>query len=326
MQRNNINFTTPASDKKKISITIGKCIYSSDNSKIYQGKANNETSETLAIKSLSYNTDINIYLCEREIDILKTIANADLSYLIKISAYYTELKIDYIDDDEVRMGHCYIAMPFFEKGTLDDWLTRITPEQQFKITIGTLTGIKHMHQLGIIHRDLKPENILLDDNMEPVISDFGSSAFEESAVLNDVRGTDLFMSPQVLLAYFRNMDYTQSKADDMYSFSVLCWCIYAQNQSPFIRNFYSYLDDQNAVDDLIKHIVDGTKRDNIPNACPPSVAELIHEGWDNNPKNRPTAEIALSRIGSNGLFASSSTGVPIINITDENNITSTYHG
>jgi serine/threonine protein kinase len=321
MQRN-ITIITPQNTKRDI--ILGKLIYSGA-SNVFDGK-DQKTSEKLAIKSLPYGSDISIYLCEREIDISQTIANSNLSNLMHIYGSYAELKIDQLDDEEVRIGRCYIAMPYFENGTLEKWLTasyHVTPEQQFNMTKSILTGINHMHQLGILHRDLKPANILLDDNMEPIITDFGSSTFEASAILNDVRGSSLYMSPDVLLAYFvdeKAYPHMQSREDDMYSFSVVTWCIYAQDDSPFIKRFY-YLDEHQALSKLIKHVIVDNKRDDIPKDCPPNVAELIQEGWDSNPENRPTAQTALERFS---LFSSLPAVVPIITITDENNITFTY--
>ncbi len=42
------------------------------------------------------------------------------------------------------------------------------------MVIGIVRGLMRLHANKIIHLDLKPKNILLDNQFNPVISDFGS--------------------------------------------------------------------------------------------------------------------------------------------------------
>ena len=49
-----------------------------------------------------------------------------------------------------------------------DWDTR------YEIAVGIAKGLDYLHYgCDMIHRDIKSGNILLDENMKPMIADFG---------------------------------------------------------------------------------------------------------------------------------------------------------
>ena len=39
-----------------------------------------------------------------------------------------------------------------------------------------LRAVAKVNDAGYVHRDIKPENVLLDENYQPLLSDFGSAA------------------------------------------------------------------------------------------------------------------------------------------------------
>lgn len=49
---------------------------------------------------------------------------------------------------------------------------QLTDTNKLKIIIGIVSGLLEMYNKNIVHRNLKPQCILLNDNFEPVISDF----------------------------------------------------------------------------------------------------------------------------------------------------------
>jgi len=63
----------------------------------------------------------------------------------------------------------------------------LTWNVRFNLAVGIAQGLAYLHYdcvPTIVHRNIKPKNILVDDNLEPIIADFGSALhrklFEDS--------------------------------------------------------------------------------------------------------------------------------------------------
>ena len=50
-----------------------------------------------------------------------------------------------------------------------------------RIISGLVSGLAAAHRMNVVHRDLKPANIILNQNMQPVIVDFGLSSMERQS-------------------------------------------------------------------------------------------------------------------------------------------------
>ena len=67
-----------------------------------------------------------------------------------------------------------ILSPWYEKGDLSNWISKLKPPYDFEVLIRTIRTLSWAYsKLGIIHRDLKPDNILLDDRYLSYLSDWG---------------------------------------------------------------------------------------------------------------------------------------------------------
>lgn len=89
----------------------------------------------------------------------------------------------------------------------------LNPSQRsLKIMNGLLNGLHYLHRNHIIHRDLKPENILLNEECEPIISDFGLSCliFRKEIRYDFEVVTITYRAPE-LLAY-KPQEKTSDKA------------------------------------------------------------------------------------------------------------------
>ncbi|GLJ15911.1 hypothetical protein SUGI_0262930 [Cryptomeria japonica] len=79
-----------------------------------------------------------------------------------------------------------LVYDFIENGSLADYFfssTRpcLTWPQRFKILVGIARGLAYLHEdakPAILHRDVKAANVLLDEELSPLVADFGMAKFK----------------------------------------------------------------------------------------------------------------------------------------------------
>ncbi len=64
----------------------------------------------------------------------------------------------------------YVAMPLLEASTLQEF--QLSYDQAARIMVKVAEAIEAAHARGVLHRNLKPTNIFLNDEGEPLVSDF----------------------------------------------------------------------------------------------------------------------------------------------------------
>jgi serine/threonine protein kinase len=72
-------------------------------------------------------------------------------------------------------GLPFFSMKFAEKGSLQENAAslRDAPRKCVQLMAKVAHAVEYAHSRGVLHRDLKPGNILLNDQGEPLVSDFG---------------------------------------------------------------------------------------------------------------------------------------------------------
>ena len=104
----------------------------------------------------------------------------------------------------------YMVMPFVKGDSLKTRLAQLRetgrtlplPEAA-RILDGVAAGLDKAHERAIVHRDLKPANILLDEDGNPLLTDFGiaklladAAQTAQLSLPDSTLGTASYMSPE----------------------------------------------------------------------------------------------------------------------------------
>jgi eukaryotic-like serine/threonine-protein kinase len=98
--------------------------------------------------------------------------------------------------------HVFIVMHYVSGPTLAEYVRRqkrLSSDEVIRIVGQVLGGLAAIHERGIVHRDIKPQNILLEDDLTPMLSDFGVaySPLESSLTQTGMTiGTAAYMAPE----------------------------------------------------------------------------------------------------------------------------------
>ncbi len=98
-------------------------------------------------------------------------------------------------------GTPYLAMEFFERGSLRRYVDRLTLAQTAGVLEGLLAGLAFAASRGIVHRDLKPENVMVTGDGFVKITDFGLARALEGegdalTTTDTAAGTPAYMAPE----------------------------------------------------------------------------------------------------------------------------------
>lgn len=182
-----------------------------------------------------------------------------------------------------------LVTKFAEKGELGHGmyssrlLRRKGDALRFKIVLGLAEGLQYLHSYHVIHRDIKPTNILLDDNYEPMLTDFGFSRFidqDSSDKMTGETGSYRYMAPEVT----RHSHYTEKA--DTYSFALICNEVF-MDERPFEYQIAAVV----ALDVVKKNLRPSQKK--IKNE---RLKKIIARCWDPNPDLRPEWDEVITEL------------------------------
>jgi TolB-like protein/Flp pilus assembly protein TadD/tRNA A-37 threonylcarbamoyl transferase component Bud32 len=132
-------------------------------------------------------------------------------------------------------GLPYFSMKFATGGSLRAaaQALRTKPRECVRLMTKVARAIAYAHGKGVLHRDLQPGNILLDENGEPMVSDFGLAKWlDQSSDLTrtlETLGTPGYIAPEQ--AECRSDDLTS--AADIYSLGAILFYLLT-GRPPFV--------------------------------------------------------------------------------------------
>ncbi len=102
--------------------------------------------------------------------------------------------------EETADGRMFLVMPFYEGGSLGEWIRRRQPSlsEKLHLALEIARGLGEAHARGIIHRDIKPSNIMMTTAGVPKVVDFGLAytLTGETVSRTQTTGTVAYMAPE----------------------------------------------------------------------------------------------------------------------------------
>ncbi|XP_059310174.1 serine/threonine-protein kinase STY13-like [Lycium ferocissimum] len=180
-------------------------------------------------------------------------------------------------------GYC-IVVEYVSGGTLTSHLLKhsiksLPLKSVIQLALDVARGLSYLHSKKIVHRDVKTGNLLVDKEGRVKIIDFGISRVEASCPIDMTAqtGTVGYMAPEVLAG----LPYDHKC--DIYSFGICLWEIYCCSIA-----YPSQISLSQTSPTIYKSL-----RPEIPNSCPSTLANIMKQCWNANPKKRPEMQEAV---------------------------------
>jgi len=140
----------------------------------------------------------------------------------KVLAKLTHTNIVKVLNYGVENGQPYLVMEYVPGGTLKEAMNQKLPWQTAAAILTPIAkALDYVHQQQVVHRDVKPSNILLQEDLTPMLSDFGILQLLESkdekidSAIGTGLGTPEYMPPEQSMG--RDVDFRA----DIYSLGLV---------------------------------------------------------------------------------------------------------
>ena len=142
-----------------------------------------------------------------------------------------------------------------------------------------------MHTKNIVHCHLNSKNILLDDELNPLIVDFGfKNLYELANLFNKYINKSGYSAPEILGTTGKFFKIPENINDnlkkiDVYSFGMILWEMIT-NTVPF----------EVKLSEIKKYVLEEKVRPEVPTNIDKSLTTLIRNCWDSELSKRPSEQ------------------------------------
>lgn len=152
-------------------------------------------------------------------------------HILHTHQHPTIMKIFQYGDDETDNVHFpWMELDYLPCGSISDYInslklggySEIDPTKCLIMIYGTAYAINLIHSHDVIHRDIKPANVMLDQNLEPILGDFGfAKVLKPGSDISCYPYTVNYAAPELLTAMMKNDNY--SSKVDVFSFGLFLY-------------------------------------------------------------------------------------------------------
>ena len=119
-------------------------------------------------------------------------------------------------------GSLYLISEFVPGVSLSDLMNKPMPWQDaINIILPLTNALIYAHSRGIIHRDLKPDNIIINNDDQPILSDFSLMRIIEDEETRDMTGTNVGLGSPGYISPEQGQGLDVDFRSDVYSLGVI---------------------------------------------------------------------------------------------------------